>query len=579
MSEAIGLRFNALMASDSEPPTSQGVNLASLAASLELAREDEIPELDWLDASYTDPAAFWEGLIQGAAPAYPPPLRSRPGSSIDLYADTVGRHAGTKRVALRWFDRRLDWRQLSFAELDARAGSRATAWVEQGVGAGSAVALLLPLGPELLVSLAAALRLGARVSLLPPAHEASLAPRLAALGPDHLVFDPTHPPPVPREMAELRLEPGGTQPPPPAPPYSFAPDETCASLFTGLRAPLAVPAELSAEAALLHAWRDALLAYRLRPGMGLAAPGFHPRQHLPALLLSTLAAGATFIHIPWDDLLSDPALLTEGAVHVLGINRELCELLRRRPPGPWPELHRWFRPADEPLDWEAHREMIVKNDLARFPASNVLVDAASGGCVLFSAARPGSVNAKVLPAAGQPWTLIDPSTGEPALGEHGLFTPLREGEPTGEGWFVIAKASRAAREHLYGGPLVPRRAARVFPSSEVVELVMGLPGVAGASVVPVPTGSPGGDFAFVLLVFVGDGCVEAREIPGLLEQRLGPDGRADHVEIVPFFPRLEGEKVDHDWCRAQYLSGFLARKAEEPVFHKLTDLRRAALFG
>ena len=36
-----------------------------------------------------------------------------------------------------------------------------------------------------------------------------------------------------------------------------------------------------------------------------------------------------------------------------------------------------------------------------------LVDAADGGCVLFSARRPGSTNLRCLPAAGRPWVLGD----------------------------------------------------------------------------------------------------------------------------------------------------------------------------
>lgn len=98
-------------------------------------------------------------LVEEHARLSLPAPRRRPGIAIDLYTDAVSRHAGTNRVALRWYDRRFGFRDLSFAELDQRAGAWASAWARQGVVPGATLAVLLPLGPEYLIALAAALRL------------------------------------------------------------------------------------------------------------------------------------------------------------------------------------------------------------------------------------------------------------------------------------------------------------------------------------------------------------------------------------------------------------------------------------
>jgi len=557
--------------------------LSSLIPSLDLARDDEVPHLPWLEESYRDPSAFWTLLLEHARLAYPPATRSSPGVAIDLYTDAVSRHAHTSRVALRWYDRRIGWQQLSFADLDAKAGSLASAWIAEGVQPGAVIAVLLPLGPDVLIALAAALRLGACVSFLPPEHDRYLAPRLAKLAPSHLVFDPRRRPPVGDELEKLLLSLVGSGPAPSSPPYAFKPEDSCARVFSPLRAPLDTPLDVSAEAAFLHALRDATLGYRLSAGDGLAAPGFHARQHFPALLLCTLLAGATFVHIPFEDIEDKPELLEAQPIHVLGVTPALCALLRQKPTGTLPALRHVFRPVDEPLDWLAYRDFIVKNDLGKMPVSNLLIDAAEGGCLLFSTRRPGSVHARVLPSAGRPFMLFDPGTGKEAVGDQGIYVPLPSKKPEEDGWIVLA---RVGEEYLFGGSYLPRRGGKIFPATELTDLLAEMPFIQGAAVAPVPTGEPGGRFAFVLVVFTGaapEGASQAEQdkTRALLEEtihaRLGPDFVPDRVELAPLFPRWQGTKVDADWCRAQYLSGRLGQKADEPIVQTLTALRAEML--
>ncbi|MDI1448126.1 AMP-binding protein [Polyangium sp. 6x1] len=547
------------------------MEIPALVQSLDLSREDEVPAIAWLAESFDSPEPFWSALFEFVREKGPP-LRSRPGKPQDLYHDAILRHVASSRPAFVWYERSAA-RSLSYAAIDARASACAAVWAQRGAKAGAPIAIVLPLGPAFVVTLAAALRLGLCVSILEPAGADALAARLEALGPAHVVFDPDDPPPL-GDFAALALPLVENGPALRAPPYAYAPDEPCARLFSPLRAPLLVPVDLPAARALEDAVRDALFAYRIGPGDALAAPDFPMQQHMPALLLSTWLAGATFVHLRRADIEENPTLLETSPITVLGVAPTVAAHLRRKP-ARLARLRHVFRSVDEPLDWIAHNEFVKRNDLTRVPSSNVLVDAASGGCLLVSTRRPGSSNARALPAPGRPYLVLDAGgSGEPAVGATGVFVPL----PDKEGFFILASLGA---EFLYGSTLLPRRAARVYPASEVTACVSKLPGVVGAAVVPVPTGEPGARWAFVLLVFSGANDVSAKDLSALvsrtIREDLGEDFLPERVDVYPLYPRLVGKELDLDWCRRQYSSGTLLRKAGSPVFRDLTALRAQML--
>ncbi|UQA56303.1 AMP-binding protein [Polyangium aurulentum] len=554
------------------------LDIPGMLRSLSLAREDDIPQLAWLDATWKDPASFWAALLDHLRRGGPP-LKSKIGVASDLYADAIVRHARSGRPALVWHERRAGWRALGYADLDARAESRASAWIAQGAAAGKTIALVQDIGLEYVVDLAAALRIGAVVSILPPASDLHLAHRLAELKPDHIAADPLRPPPL-GSFAKLVLDPGGRGPPPRLPPHAYGPKEPWAQLFSPARAPITAPTPVLAHKALLHGLRDGLFAFGLEAGSVFAAPGAHPTQHQPSLLLATLLAGATFLHIPADELADDPALLSAQPIDSLFITAALRDVLRARSAGRLARLRFWVKPVDEALDWTAWRDFVDRNGLAEIPAANVLVDAAEGSCVLFSTRRPASIHARALPCAAQPWRLSPVTDGGPA-GEVGIFEALQGDEPDPRGWFILA---RSQGEYLYGSTLVPRRAARVFPSAEVEKAAAALAFAKAACVVPVPASGPGASALFVLCVFTGaDPSAEeerpAREakLRGELAQRLGPDAIPDAIAIHPLYPRMKDGEVDKGWCTRQLLSGWLDEKSAHASFQQLTALRGALL--
>jgi hypothetical protein len=547
---------------------------------LERPAEADLPA--WIQQSWEDPEGFIATLATASSNGRGTlPLKSRPGQHHDFFHDLVVRHASSDRVALRAYDRLKGWQVLSYRQLQEQAARRASEWARQGVKPGARVCLLHGMGPELLVSLMAALGLGACVSILPPQGTVLVSRRLAALQPEHISAEP-HQLPLLQGFEQLLLQSRGGAPPA-FTSHSYRPEEPVGLLFSPLADPPHVPLPLSAAEAWQGALRDGLLTFGLAPGEHLAAPGFPLLQVQPALLLATLLRGATYVHLELAELEREPSLLLAHPLRSLGVCPALRDLLLRTRPRLQGHVSHWFRNPEEPLVLHAWQEWIRQCGLSAVPNSNVLVDASAGGAVLTSARRKGEVLPEVLPVPGRRWALKDLSlSGQEAPADIGILTPLPdEGRPPSH---VIV--SKLRNGFLYAGPREPRREGRVFPSAEVVAALEGLPFVQGACIVPVPTSGTLGQYLFLLLVFTGYEPLEAaeREAPvrrqqlrRQLELRLGPEHLPERVEFFPLYPRRAKGVVDEAWCRSQYLTGMLHRKVREPMFQALTAVRARVL--
>ena len=524
----------------------------------------------WHQESWTDPEGFANVLAQ-AHVGRGAPLKSRAGQQYDFFHDLVVRQGATDRLALRVYDRRSGWQTLGYRQLHEQAARRATEWARQGVKAGTKVCLVYSVGSELFISLAAALGLGACLSYLPPQGRGFIAHRLGLLAPEFIATEPHQVMLVPGFEKQVLLSRGQSSPAFTS--HTYKPGEPVGLLFSPLVEPSGTPVPLLAEDAWLGALVDGVLTFALGAGEHLAAPGYHPLQHLPAFLFASLLRGATYLHLEQADVEANPALLTEHPVRALGVTPAVRDaLLKARTP--LKGVSHWFRNPEEPIDWVAWRAWVKQCGLAAVPSSNVLVDAAAGGGVLSSPRRVRDLHTETPPAPGRAWTLSDVNmSGQEAPGDLGVFTlmPDKERPP---GYVVL---TRAYGVHHYGGPRTARREGRVYPSAEVAAVVRALPFARGATVVPAPTGGVAGHYRYVLLVFTG---AQPRQTGPWLQQvrrgielNLGAEHLPDRTELIPLYPRrVEGE-VDEAWCQTQYLTGALHRKSTDPLFQSLTALK------
>ncbi|HEY8212242.1 MAG TPA: long-chain fatty acid--CoA ligase [Myxococcaceae bacterium] len=524
----------------------------------------------WQRESWADPDGFIAALAE-AHVGRGAPLKSRGGRHYDFFHDLVVRHSTSDRVALRAYDRRGGWQALGYRELYDRGARRATEWAGQGVKAGAKVCLLYHVGGELLVSLAAALSLGACVSFLPPLGRRFIARRLAALGPEHVAAEP-HQVMLLQGLEKLLLQSAGKGGPA-FTSHTYKPAEPLGLLFSPLVEPPGTPAVLTAEDAWRGALVDGMLTFGLGPGDHLAAPGYHPLQHALAFLFTALFRGATYLHLELPDLEANPALLAEHPIRALGVTPALRDVLARAEV-PLKDVAHWFRNPEEPLDWQPWRAWAAASGLSAVPSSNVLVDPAAGGAVLGSPRRVRDLHTEAFPAPGRRWALHDVNhSGQEAPGDLGVFT-LLEPDERPPGYVVLA---RSRDLYHYGGPRTARRDGRAYPAAEVAEVTQALPFCRGATVVSAPTGGITGHYRQVLLVFTGAQSPQAgawlQEVRRHIELELGPEHLPDRVELIPLYPHRVEEAVDDAWCQSQYLTGALHRKEREPLFQALTALR------
>lgn len=524
----------------------------------------------WQQESWEDPEGFSAALAvahvgRGA------PLKSRAGQHYDFFHDLVVRHGSTDRIALRSYDRRSGWQTLGYKQLHEQAARRATEWARQGVKPGAKVCLVYSVGSELLISLAAALGLGACISFLPPVGRRFIARRLAALKPENIAAEPHQV--LLLQGHEKKLLNSQGQASPAFTSHTYKPNEPLGLLFSPLVEPAGMPAPLLAEDAWRGALVDGMLTFGLGAGEHLAAPGFHLLQHLPAFLFATLLRGATYLHLEPQDVEANPALLTEHPVRALGVTPALRDVLLRARTQLKNVAH-WFRNPEEPIDWQSWRAWVKQGGLAAVPSSNVLVDPCSGGAVLVSPRRVRDVHTETPPAPGRRWALHDVNmSGQLAPGDLGVFT-LLPNEERPPAYLIL---TRAYGLYHYGGPRTARRDGRVYPGAEVAEAVRELGFVRGATVVPAPTGGVAGHYRYVLLVFTGAQAPQAstwlQELRRCIELNLGPEHLPDRTELLPLYPRMVDGQVDEAWCHAQYLTGALYRKSSDPLFQSLTALR------
>lgn len=520
----------------------------------------------WLPATWQAPEAFAARALAFLGTRRGAPCKSHPAHGVDLYHDLVAAHLGHRRTALLARGESGAWQRVSYEALHARCSGLAAAWASRPVEAGQVVAVALPPGVEATVALLTAWRLGLAVSVVPPRGPAFVRRALDRVEPDWVVA----PGRLGRlAVASLPLEPG--RGPAPAGSLPFKAGEPAARLLATHGA--AAPGAVEVEAAVLFegAVRDALFVYGLDEGQVLAAPGFEPMQHALGLLLPTLVAGAALALVTESDLVAEPALLTTLGATVIGVHRHERDR-RLAAGGALPPGARWFRSLTdltEPSRWEDFARTIPDR---KQPGFSVVGSSASGGAALFSPPASGPPSLHLWPVPGLRWRLEEVGgPGVPSLNGTGVLA-VERGEQADP---AAPRAILAPRTGglVYGGGLDIGPDGRPYLDADVEATAEALPGVRHAAALVTP-GRWLNDARTVLLLFVepGSAAPSLAEADAHLRRELGPELAPDRIELLPLRPRLRDGQVDRAWCRSQYLTGVLGRKARSPVFQRLARL-------
>jgi hypothetical protein len=553
------------------------LDLSAAVRSLKLSDGSEtMRDLRWLEQSWEEPQHFGEVLASYAEQRLGMPGESSPSHGYAFYHDLVLRHTVGNGVAFRWVDGSGQWQELKYAALHEKVRSVAANWVLEGLEPGMSICLVLPMGLELFVGTVAALMMGLQVSYLPPLGPAFVIRRVAALAPDRVVYD-SHFPRLSRELESWERSSLELSTPTKSTVHSelYGPGEAIGVGWSPLRHPVDQLVPIDAEALWRRALWDGLVVHGLGRSRGLCAPLMDPLRAWQGMYLASLICGATFIHVEREELAADPELLNSVDIHSLGVTVGLRDLVMEMGTSSL-SCKVWFRDPGEELDWEKWREFTGAMSLSAVNCVNLYVE--FGGGLLFSAKRKGNwvINQHVLPAPGAPWQLLDINgSGQESLWDSGVFAP--GGETS-----VDLLLARRRSEWFFAGSQAPSRAVKTYPAEEVVEVVEALDGIEAASVVSLLPGEFANVARHHLLVFCGGNPVDQNSLRSTIRDQIRFELDAtflpDAVEILLLHVRRVEGSVDHDWCRQQFISGRLYRKAGNPLFAGLTKLR-SSLWG
>lgn len=558
-------------------------------------------EREWLRESLVDPAGFAAALLRNAASLSHSPAKSQLGLAFDMYHDAVGRHASgpdAGRAAMSWLadDPEAPLQSISYAHLHAAAVVLSAKWREQGAAAGQVLCIIHPFGPELLLALCAALRIGLIVSVLPPLGADFLNTRLRALRPAQIVtarryhgllrdfYGEQEIPITEVLLAEAELTPATAAATRVAAAelsssikermsasHAYAPTEPMLALFSPQRDPCFVPVGVSASAVYLGALCDGLLLGIGHGDSVLAAPEHHLLQHQPTLLLLVLLHGGTFLHLAAEALSPEQAVAARlPAIDVLLVSAAVRDHVLRRPGRPLRGVRSWVCALTEATSTHLWQDFARRTDLDTAPAACWHYDAASSGCLLFSLRQRGGPSLIVYPSPGRPFMLSDPQDPrQAARGSNGILRPL----PGACGLLLFEHAGG----YVYGGTRWPSRSGLSLSANEV-EMVAGeLPFVDGTALLPEP-GDQGGA---TLLVFIGPHMRTAsrsvfqqieHRVRDRLRTRLGPEFEPGNVQILAALPRRIEGRIDYDWCLNQFRQGLLIARSSDPVLSLIDQL-------
>ncbi len=546
----------------------------------------------WLSRSLREPEGFHDALLAHTSERSAP-LKSRPGEAFDFFHDLVLRNPGRENPVLRTYSRRAGWSVLTPAALRLRAVQLATVWSRGGVKPGERLAIVLPLGAEYVVAIAAALYLGLVIAPLPPRGSLLMKGRLGALKPDwiytstSLAAELRQSGGVPK-LAERLLggEPDSLLEGLPAAPHTYAPGAPVLALFSPLYKDKKALVEVSSERAFFGALRDLSVGLGLELGETLAAPGAFPEQYHPGLVLATLLGGLTLFDCELLALQGEPQLLLQQPIDVLLVSRPLFDLLYQVEParGVLARTKVLLRDPLAATDLMPWQRLTAAHGLSKHLLGNLVYDSAEGGCLLFSPRRRGQWQTLVLPAPGRPYELQVPDDSKrPAVAPSGVFFPAA----APEGYAVVG---RVGDDYLLAGTLTPRQDGRVYPEAEVLLALQAQPGlpappfIDGAAVAMVPSGDGSDRWLVVLVVLTGAEPLaefgrrqgeRTEELQQRLRTLIGPEFLPHDIVMYPLFARrLDGE-VDTERLVRDYQAGILHRKASQPLFHHLTMLRAA----
>ena len=545
-------------------------------------------KLEWLKNSYHDPEKFWTNLLITKNSFFSWSVKSIPFKKYDFYHDIIVCNRPGNTPALRWFDLFSGWQKISYSDIEIQAVKTASAWKSAGITSGQTICIIYPFGKDFIISLVAALKLGLIISQILPQGRSYLQKRLEMLNPEHIATDSTYVSMIPQwkdrifntrtlkkyqESAKISADIDQS--------HSYNSGDVVFRCFDPSSQTPHIPVDVNADLAYLCPVRDALIGMGLGPGDAYAAPGFHFAETQPALILSGLLTGASFLYLEQKQVFDNPEILLSCSLKAIGISQKTRDALIQNPIKskiePKDVWKFWFRNPAESSDMDKWYLFVHRLKLDNTLTGNLKWDACSGGCSMFSIKHAGIPNVNILPSAGVKWGLADiVNTDLDALGEYGVLYVKPLGKSDKKNIILANMIKKNQDQWIFAGYNVLGKSGQHYPLAEVLEVLDNkIQGIC-CTIVHVP------DYeipVFDLIIFTGieknlDKPGLINNIHNVIEKELGMEFMPDRIKFFSYYPRHDENRViEHEWCRSQYLTGGLYQKSNSEIHQCIAIIR------
>lgn len=538
---------------------------------------------EWMRNASLHPLLFWENLYY----YYSTDFKTASSQTVlfekyDFYADCVVRHIAKDNIALQVLKSDKEIESWTYSQIHHYVGIQAADWIENhAVEPGQTVALHLPYGIHFIVALMTALRLGLLICVIPIEDRfwgrKTLYEVLDHVKPDLVVTEPGQG--VKEEWNPVELDLGLERTVAPWDSHAYLSSETVQKHFNPFGEEKGCMTLIEATRSYLIPMRDSLIALQLQKGTVWARPLASMRLEEPSATLMALFAGATIFHVPDYLIQSNPAVLKDQPIEVLGISPLLQELWLKMPRAPSKQLKIWYRSPlyGNDLSWKAFIEL---NHLQKIPGLCLLFEYEKGGVTLLSQPKPFKFPAFIRPNFGSPWKLLKLNQKKELATEgFGLFhvEPKSSTDP----YLVL---SQVGDEWTVSASLLPLKEGFPYPIRSIESIVKKLDFVQSCMVLPERDPNHYIQQRFVLLIFVSPQerhvlqqkiDVWTHQVHELIWNQAGEVFIPDQIVFYPLYPKMEKGELQRSWVESQYRSGRLFLKRDRSIYHTLNLLKQA----
>ena len=306
--------------------------------------------------------------------------------------------------------------------------------------------------------------------------------------------------------------------------------------------------------------------FGLRPGSTFSAP-LSSTLYQPQIL-TTLFLGAHYLHIDPIFLKENPHYLAKEKIHTLGLTKPLQILWTENPHLPQSHLKLLYKtPFDQ--DYRGYKTFAAANKLEKIPIANLLIDNAHGGITLFSRLSLDFPDLFMLPNLSLPWELLDLNgSGVKSLSSFGTLAINKINTP-----LILVENHQ---EYILSDSRKPSRYGKLYPIEQVESALQKVAPFQGACLYDIIQGGTIANRTFILIIFTPNQEPDPdwnQLIYKVIAEKVGPAYIPDHIEYYPLAPKIKNERVDRNWCEAQYSSGLLHKKREMEIYQKLSQLK------